>query len=127
MQKDSSAVQIVEPAQEVDDRTLARAGRAHKRNAFARADVEIDVFENIRSLFVSERHVLKIDRAVDRRKRMRVRRVVHDHRLVHRFKDAFEIRDIVHKRIIDVRKVRNRLPEATDVLPHCENYAEAHD
>ena len=123
-QRDGTAAQVVEAAEQVDDGGLARARRADKRNAFARLDVQVDILEDGLPFLIAEGDVVVINCAGNGRKCLGIRLVVNHDWFIHRLEDALQIRHVVHEAVVDVRQIRNRLPETADVLPHGENYAE---
>ena len=64
--QDAAFFRLVEAADEVDDRGLARAGLADERDGFACADVQVEVLEERFAFLVEEVHMVERDVARDR-------------------------------------------------------------
>ena len=111
VQQQPSAVDIVEPGNQVDHSGFSRAGGAYQGDGFSRPHLKVEIFQDIHGAVIRERHIFKGDVALDRRQLRRIRSVVHSDRLVDHFENTLQIRHCVDKGVIQVGQVQDRLPE----------------
>src|SRR6185437_6929587 len=70
--QDAAALDVVEAQQQVDDRRLARTRAADQADLLSRADVEIELFDDVALAAVGEAHVFEADVAVRDGDRLRL-------------------------------------------------------
>ena len=121
-----TAGEVIEPADKIDHRGLAGPRRPHQGHALTLPHGEGEVLQNIDARLVGEGHVTELHLAPDGGQRLRAGQIVHHHRFVHGFKNAFQVRDVIDEHVVDVGQVGDGLPEAADILPHGQQHAEGY-
>ena len=108
---DTSALHIIETADQRDDGGFAGTGRADKCNGFAGADIKADIAQNACFVIIAERNMVKGYIAFDRRHLCDFFTVSDFGRCVHDFKYTLCACDVRDQLIIEVGEVHDRVPE----------------
>ncbi len=117
---------IIKPADEVDNGRFSGTRRPYKGNCFARSDVEAYVIENICVFVIGESNMLKVY-GTDNFRHLCHAVSIHDFRAgVQNLKDSFRTGNVCNQLVIKVAQVHNRLPEHGDIGAECDKGSYRH-
>ncbi len=122
---DRAIVDLVEAREQVDDRGLARTGRADERDALTGPSVERHVVDDLRAGHVAERDVIERDVALHRRGRPARGRVVALGGCVEDLEDALGSGQSSLERVVEVGDLPQRLHEVLTVVHERRDDADA--
>jgi ABC-type multidrug transport system fused ATPase/permease subunit len=122
--QDAPRGRVIEARDQLGERRLAGAGRAHERDRLARRDLQCDICQSVRARPVAERHVVEHDLAAQARQVDSVRRVDEVGLLVEQLEDLVERR---HPRLVGRIELRKRLDRVEEVVQRGEERDEHAD
>ncbi len=127
--EDAPGGRVVEARDELGQRRLARAGRAHQRHGLARRHVQRDVAQRVAALAlvaVGEDHVVELDLAAQAPELERVRALDEVGLLVEQLEDLVERR---HARLVgrvELRELLDRVEEVVQRGDERDEHADRH-
>ena len=112
---DTSAVGIVESAQQIDDCCLTGTGRSHDRDRLSLIHMKADILQDRNTILIAEGYMLKVNISLNLRHFDGIRLVCDLHRFIDCLEDTFQIGNCRQHAVIKAGNRVDRLPESGNI------------